>query len=122
MAKILIADDNDNIREVITDALMMKGHRTISAVDGDEVIRILQNESVDLIILDIIMPNKEGLETLMEVKAINSDIKIMAITGKTYITGYDNLFAAKAFGADSTLRKPFNIDSLIETVENTLEN
>jgi CheY-like chemotaxis protein len=122
MTKILIADDNENIREVMVDALKMKGYETIAVNDGVEVIRVLQKETVDLIILDIIMPNKEGLETLMEVKAINADIKVMAITGKTYITGYDNLFAAKAFGADSTMRKPFHIDSLIEAVETTLKS
>ena len=120
MPKILIADDNATIREVMVDALENKGYETLTAGDGEEVIELLKTETVDMIILDIIMPNKEGLETLMEVKAIDSKIKVMAITGKTYITGYDNLFAAKAFGADKTKRKPFHIDALIEAVESVL--
>jgi DNA-binding response OmpR family regulator len=120
MAKILVTDDDSILREVIKDVLINAGHTVLTATDGYEAMDILSIGEIDLLILDIIMPEKEGLETLRDIHLKGVKCKVIAITGKTYTTGYDTLFAAEAFGAHMTLRKPFHNQELLDAVNKQL--
>jgi two-component system, chemotaxis family, chemotaxis protein CheY len=118
MPSILIAEDNQIVQNVLKDLLSSIGHNVYVADDGDEALKIAAESNLDLVILDIFMPNKEGLETLRELKNISPQTKVIAMSGNCFPNDY--LLAAKAFGAEETIRKPFSNDELIELVRSTL--
>ena len=78
--KIVIADDNPNIRHTLADILTSKGYLVDTVSDGYELIDYLKENSSDILILDLIMPNKDGIEILSTVKNISSDTKIIIYT------------------------------------------
>ena len=120
MKNILIAEDNITLQTVLKDLMLNEGYEVSMANDGAEALKVVASKKIDLIILDIIMPNKEGLETLRELKKRQVDIKVIAITGKSGADPYDYLFAAKAFGAEQTLKKPFSNDEILSLVHSVL--
>lgn len=119
MATILVIDDDAAMRRLILRVLGSRGHTLLEAENGNDGIAQLQDGRPDLIITDILMPQKEGIETIREVIGRAPGIKIIAISGG----GAQNLMfldAAKAFGAHAALAKPFRPDELIETVDRVL--
>ena len=120
MQSILIAEDNQIVQNVLKDLLVSTGYNVHVANDGEEALKIVSNNNIDLMILDIFMPNKEGLETLRELKSLSKDTKVIAMSGNTTCFPNDYLIAAKAFGAEETLRKPFSNNELLNLVRSTL--
>ncbi|MBT7761007.1 MAG: response regulator, partial [Rhodospirillaceae bacterium] len=103
MARILIIDDDDIQRRIVREILEAGAHDVTEAEDGNQGLR-LQNEQVfDLIITDILMPGMEGLETVRELARVYPGVRIIAMSG--HREGY--LRAASSFGAMATLEKPF---------------
>ena len=122
MAHILVIDDDMYMRKVIQQMLERKGHTVVVEEDGVKGVRRYQKESFDLVITDIVMPEKEGLETIQELKQVAPGVKIIAVSGgalKGPPKGY--LALAKQFGAMETIEKPFSWKQLIETVNHVLE-
>jgi len=115
---ILVIDDEENIRELVRAILENAGYEVLDAADGNLGIEIFQANQVDLIITDLIMPGKEGIETISELKKEQPDLKIIAISGAVDSSTY--LHLAGSLGADETLGKPFKVNELIETVERLL--
>ncbi|MBB5745191.1 response regulator [Brevundimonas variabilis] len=108
MANILIADDDPVFLEIISLALMIRGHEITTAVNGVGAIELAKQGKFDLIILDIHMPEKDGLETILALKDMNCTAPIVAVSAAE-ASGYGNyLGAAKTFGATATIRKPVN--------------
>lgn len=99
--------------------LEREGHEVLTANDGDHAINTLKANHADLVITDIVMPHKEGLETIMELRREYPAVKIIAMTGFRPPTG-SYLAMASVLGAHHTLRKPFALDDLIGKVRELL--
>jgi two-component system, chemotaxis family, chemotaxis protein CheY len=110
---ILIADDEPGMRCFIRDALAGNDYEFIEAVDGRSAQHIVERRRIDLIITDICMPDRDGLEAIQAIRQIQTQSKILAVSG-----AFDGLFlaAARAFGADAALAKPFRSSELIDCV------
>ena len=123
MAHILIAEDDDGVRGVIKRILDKAGHKISEASNGKTAIDICSGSNPpDLIITDIIMPDKEGLETIKEIKSASPGIKIIAISGGGRIGPMTYLELAKKLGANGTLTKPFLPKDLTKVVEEVLQS
>lgn len=121
MARILIIDDEPIIRDVLKDILEREGYEIVAASDGNDGIKIHQENPADLIITDLIMPEKEGIETIMELQRDFKDVKIIAMSGGGKIDPNTYLQIAKTVGAVETLAKPFDLKKLLKTVQEVLE-
>jgi CheY-like chemotaxis protein len=120
MAHILVIDDDDQVRYFIRRTIEKEGHSVSEAADGAEGVRAFQDSATDLVFCDLIMPNKEGLETIRELRALDSNVRIVAISGGFYQTGVDYLPLAKALGAITVLRKPFHRADIVELLQQHL--
>lgn len=120
MAKILVIDDSEDIRILLHEALQAAGHSVVEAADGEEGLRSYREHCPDLVITDIVMPNKEGLETIMELRRESPGVKIVAMSGGTRGMVISFLPAAKKLGADYTLPKPFSLAELHAVVDDAL--
>ncbi|TKC16788.1 response regulator transcription factor [Robertmurraya kyonggiensis] len=115
MAKILIVDDDPHIRELIHVILSKEGFVIIESTDGEAALFLLEKEKVDLIILDIMMPNMDGWTFCQEVRSYYSDtLPILMLTAKgetsQKVRGFD-------LGADDYLVKPFDVAELVARVK-----
>ncbi len=101
------------MRCFIRDALAGNDYEFIEAVDGRSAQHIVERRRIDLIITDICMPDRDGLEAIQAIRQIQTQSKILAVSG-----AFDGLFlaAARAFGADAALAKPFRSSELIDCV------
>jgi CheY-like chemotaxis protein len=116
MARILIIDDDTELRAVLRMALEEAGHQVAEAADGAKGIKAYRQRPADLILCDLVMPGKEGLETIRELRTQFTDARIVAMSGGTM----NFLPIASVLGSARTLRKPFDIASLLEVVDETL--
>lgn len=113
---ILIADDNPNIRQTLKDILVEKGHLVELAKDGLEALTCVKEKSVDLLILDLIMPERSGMEILTSVKSISPHTKIIIYTG---FQRYENSVYAKY--ADKFILKGSNINKFLQDMEEIIK-
>jgi len=117
MANILVVDDEELARFCVRDVLETAGHEVQEAENGVKALAAQKEQSFDLVVTDIIMPEKEGVETILEMRKLYPDIKIVAISGGGRTRNMDFLKLAKQFGADRILAKPFSDDELMEQVD-----
>jgi CheY-like chemotaxis protein len=128
-ARILVVDDHGDTREVIASVLRRAGHETFVAADGEEAMQIYRREGADVVIVDIFMPTKDGLETVRELRRASSHVKIIAIsagwtaprTGRTKPRDYEVLHDARECGADLIFAKPFDPMILERAVRELLQ-
>ena len=116
---ILVIDDEENIRELVRAILENAGYTVLDAADGEAGLETARSNQVDLIITDLIMPGKEGIETITELRREQPHLKILAISGAVDSATY--LHLADHLGADETLGKPFQVSELVETVGRLLD-
>ena len=122
MARILIIDDDDQLRHMLCQALEQAGYETVEARDGEEGLEHYRATPTDLIITDILMPGKEGLETIMELRREVPGIKIIAISGGGQTGNMTFLEVARYLGAQRALQKPFELRELLNAVREVLES
>lgn len=121
MAKILVIDDEEQLRDLLKQMLSRDGHEVQTAFDGVEGMKMFGQFNPDLVITDIIMPNKDGIEVITELLCGNSGTPIIAISGgRCAITAEFNLESAELLGVKGILSKPFTRDQLRETVQYAL--
>ena len=120
MAEILVVDDDEGVRLMLRTLLEKSGHSVIEASNGNEAVQTLQNHSPALVILDIIMPDKEGLETIMELRQSRPDLPIIAISGDGRIGPQAYLDDALKLGAAKVFTKPFVLDDIRQAVAELL--
>lgn len=120
MGRVLVIDDEPQIRSMLRMMLERAGHEVEEAPDGIEGIRIYRNNPADLIISDLIMPNKDGIGMIIELKKEFPDVKIIAMSGGGLNKPEGYLEGAKKLGAQRTLTKPIDRDELLRTVSDTL--
>lgn len=116
MAKIVFIDDNEKLREMIKCLLEGEGYEVFTTGDGNLGVQIVKEEQPELLITDILMPDKEGLEIINELRQADSNLKILAISGGGIITADLYLKLANALGADKVLSKPFLNEELLATI------
>jgi YesN/AraC family two-component response regulator len=116
MAKILIIDDDDQVRTMLRRTLEADGHEVDEAANGNIGISKYRSNPADLIITDIYMPEKEGLETIIELKRDYPDVRILAISGGSRDMDLDFLPVAAKLGAEKTLNKPIDRRDLLAAV------
>jgi DNA-binding response OmpR family regulator len=120
MAKILLIDDDESLRSVIRATLEHFGHTVIEASDGKQGLELFAVSETDLVITDIVMPEKEGLEVLMELRKRPKRVKVIAISGGGSTGKVEYLHLAKLMGASSVLAKPFSVTALMAVVDDLL--
>lgn len=117
MARVLVIDDSPTVREMIRTALEPAGHEVLQASDGRVGVEVQRVLSCDVVITDLIMPEKEGLETILELRREWPELKIIAVSGGSAVLNKrDLLRAARSFGAARTLSKPFTARELVDSV------
>lgn len=120
MARILVIDDQSLVREAIIVALEGAGHDVSEADNGDQGIALQKERPFDIIITDILMPVKEGIETIIQLKDEFKSLKIIAISGGGRGKDIDYLKLAKSLGANKALSKPFTNEELLLAVDECL--
>ena len=118
--KILIIDDEVHILLMLKKMLERAGYEVDIAPNGLEGLELFRKDQPDLVITDIIMPEKEGLETIREMKKEQSQLKILAMSGGGKISADSYLDTAKIFGASGIIEKPFSQNHLISIVNQLL--
>lgn len=121
MASILLIDDDDDVRPTIAAMLARGAHEVRQAENGVEGLDMYRFKPADLVLTDLVMPEKEGLATIMELRKINPAVKIVAMSGGFAYDPKLYLHMATRFGADRVLRKPFSPQELLDTIKATLE-
>ena len=114
---VLVADDDKLILSTFRYALAQRGYKVLLAEDGTAAIAYLEQVSVDIVFLDILMPGKEGLETLLEIKRRFPAVPVHVMSGGGTRSKHDFLTLAQKFGATSTIRKPITAIDLIKIIE-----
>lgn len=120
-ARILLVDDDRLVSETLSAILQQAGYAITTAADGDAGLRELRSQEFDLVITDIMMPEKDGIATIMEIRRNNPLRKIIAISGGSLEFDLDYLDFAEKLGADGILHKPINREQLLTMVEPLLE-
>jgi DNA-binding response OmpR family regulator len=124
MSHILVIDDDIDLRVIMQEALQAAGYEVSMAADGAQGIALQRKQPASLLITDIFMPNKEGIETIRDFREEFPNVPIIAMSGGGKLKRQGSLFTAKALGAEVILRKPFKMSDLLRSVAallNTLE-
>lgn len=120
MSVILVVDDDPQVLEVVGEMLRLEGYAVATAADGREAVAKFHATTFDLVITDLIMPEKEGLETIAEMKALRHGVPVIAMSGGGRIGPTDYLETARYIGATATLAKPFARSELVSLVGSLL--
>jgi len=112
--KILIVEDDPNLGKVLVDYLLMKGFETDIAENGEVGLSNFLSQSYDLVVLDIMMPKKDGFSLAQDIRKINKKIPIIFLSAKSQ---KENILKAFKIGADDYLTKPFSIDELLVRIK-----
>src|SRR5262249_46384619 len=127
MARILVIDDDDLVRATVEAMLQSAGHEVLNASNGDQGLRQLEAGLVDLVITDVFMPQKEGIETIREMRRRGIKTPVIVVTGGPSVrldtlrqADINYLQVAKTFGADAAMQKPFTRQQLLAVVDELL--
>lgn len=118
--QILVIEDDFAVRELILQTLSRAGYQVIAAGDGVEGLNLFREKNPALVITDIVMHQKEGLQTIIELKQEAPGVKVIAMSGGGRYCNADYLKLAKKFGARRTVSKPFMRDELLASVKEVL--
>ena len=117
MSTILVIDDEAGIRDVLREIIADEGYRVFTAEDGIEGLQILESERVDLVVLDVWLPNMGGIDVLKQIKTDSPDVEVVIISGHANI---DLAVKAVKLGAFDFLEKPLSLDRVTTIIKNAL--
>jgi len=120
MASILIVEDEEMVRITLERVLAMEQHDVTTAANGNEALQIARERHLDLVITDLVMPEKGGTEMIPELRREHPELKIIAISGVGRSHVSTQLDLAKQLGADATITKPFGVDTLLKVLHHLL--
>lgn len=118
MARILVVDDERDVRVAVRRILEKADHEVLEAGTGEEGIEVLESEAVDLVITDIMMPGQGGVESLAQMRELYSGLRIIAMSAHAL----DELPEAQRLGAARTIVKPFTVETLTKLVNEVLSD
>ncbi|MDH5639973.1 MAG: response regulator [Nitrospira sp.] len=118
MPTILVIDDEQSIRGLVREILEKEGYNVLEAENGRDGLAMYQKHPVDLVIMDLLMPETDGLEATLQLTREYVDAKVIAMTGAQGNRNF--LDVAKLFGARRTIEKPFDISTLVQAVKEEL--
>ena len=121
MALIMLVDDDPQMLRLLTEVIELDGHQALLAEDGQVALTYFDHQSPDLVITDILMPNKEGLEFISEIRALRPELKIIAYSGGGSGDPESYLEFASGMGADRVFTKPMPLALLREEIKLLLE-
>ena len=114
---ICVVDDEEPVRRTLCASLEAAGFATLQAANGIEALDALSRADVAVVVLDIVLPEKEGLSTIVDIKGRMPSMPILAISGGGMGDAYEYLRYARELGADDVLAKPFRNEDLVERVK-----
>ena len=117
MKRILVIEDDDSVRKLIRRILEGAGYTVLEAPDGVQGVQTYREQRPDLVLTDIFMPGKEGLETILELGLLDPEVRIIAVSGGGNMGILNPLPMAAKLGALRTLSKPFSGKELVDLVE-----
>ena len=120
MAHLLLIDDDELFRPMLSENLEQLGHTVTEARNGKEGLARYANAPADLVLTDLIMPEKEGIETIMELRKRWPEVKIIAMSGGGRVAASSYLNTAQKLGAGCILTKPFSNDELVAAINKML--
>jgi CheY-like chemotaxis protein len=120
MTSILIIDDDETFRKIVCRYLENEDLQVIEADNGDEGLKIFTSMQPEIVLIDLVMPKKDGLTAIQEIVAMNPHTKIVAVSGGLVFLPYVYLDEARAVGSHFTLPKPFDRQQLIHTIHAAL--
>ncbi len=118
--KILLIDDEPAVRQAIGRILRRAGYAVVLAENGDDGVQLFRSESPDLVITDMVMPKKTGIEVIREIRQLRPDAKVIAMSGGGRIADVDFLDMAAQLGATEIIQKPFEMTTLLEAIARCL--
>jgi CheY-like chemotaxis protein len=121
MATILVIDDDEYIRGIVVRILNGKGHRILEASDGERGMRQLRAERPSIVISDLLMPEKDGIEIIQEIRKEAPETFVIAISGSVTADNLSYLDIAKKLGADAALAKPFRPAELLDAIAKAVD-
>jgi DNA-binding NtrC family response regulator len=121
MASILLVEDDEQMRNLLSDILRREGYEVVVAQDGQEAVRLYHQRPTDLIVTDLLMPEKEGLEMIIELHRSHPELRIIAMTGGGDMNPDALLKMASFFGAWRILHKPFSLGAFLHAVDESLQ-
>ena len=117
MPSVLVVDDEDQVRQLIRESLEQAGYAVQEARDGKEGLDQYRKQPADVVIMDVMMPDQDGLESILILRREFPGSRVIAITGGSDMIGVLNfLDVAKMMGARRTLQKPFELHALLDAV------
>ena len=119
--RVLVIDDNDDFRKLALLWFQIHGIEAEGAVNGVQGLEFQRLRPASVIVTDIFMPEKEGIETIQDLRREFPDAKIIAMTGRESLTDYDVFQVARELGAVKTFKKPFKLDDLVAAVRELTE-
>lgn len=117
MAVILVAEDDDDLRMMIKESLERRRHTVIEAGNGREAMNKFNSSVTDIVIVDLLMPEQDGIGMIIDLRKIKPDVKIVAISGGGKIGPSKYLEVAETLGADAVFAKPFSLKGFIDEIE-----
>ncbi len=117
---ILVVEDDDGMRAVVRVALEQAGCRVTTAANGVEATRLLEDERFGLVLTDVLMPDKDGIEVISELRRRFPELPVIAMSGGGRLPRDGYLAIARHLGAHAILQKPFTVDELLATVDRLL--
>jgi len=115
---ILLVEDEENLHEALKLNLELEGYHIVSAMDGKQALKALQNQYFDMMILDIMLPEMDGIEVLESIRIQNNELPVLILSAKS--SSADRILGLKK-GADDYLTKPFNLEELLLRVQKLIE-
>jgi DNA-binding response OmpR family regulator len=116
MARILLVDDAVDLRNALVYALQSEGHVVAAADDGEQGMALQRGFNADVLITDIFMPNKDGIETIQEFKEMSPGARIVVMSASNRLNSSTYLTIARELGVDEVMNKPFSIQELLDVV------
>lgn len=115
--RVLVVDDDDAVRKSIRYFLEQHGYDVVEASDGEVGISLQMSTPFDIAVIDMMMPNKDGIEVIKELRPIFPDLAILAMSGASSQAKMNYFEVARAFGASATLKKPFGGGDLLDVLD-----
>jgi CheY-like chemotaxis protein len=122
MSRILVVDDDAAVRRALERVLSRHGHEVLLAADGGQGLRRWREEGADLVLLDIHMPNTDGIEVLVQLRGLAPRLPVIVMSGGDQTKQLDLLGDAKLLGARAVLKKPFTLAEIFGVIDDALRS